>query len=193
MIVVETTVVKTANIPYCCVMLHSPRHTAPSTAAVFDSLEQEAYLQLWRTYDRLREIDDRLFQKYGISPQQYNALRILRSSRSGPLSTSALGARLVSRAPDMTRLLDRLAEQGFVTRQRSDENRRVVSVSITAAGTALVKKLAAEVHRCGREQLGHLDKKTLRTLIGILKQARTPHEDAVALDAWPDCTRGHGA
>ena len=161
-----------------------PSRSRP-TSAVFDSLEQEAYLQLWRTYDRLREIDERVFAGHGITAQQYNALRILRSVRPGPLSTSALGARLVSRAADMTRLLDRLEEQGFVARKRCDENRRVVFVSITAGGVAIVNRLAAEVERCGRDQLGHLDRKTLRTLIGILRQAREPHEDPVTAHAWP--------
>jgi hypothetical protein len=88
----------------------------------FDSLEQEAYLQLWRTYDRLRELDERVFQRHGISAQQYNALRILKAVRPGALSTSAVGARLVSRAADMTRLLDKLEEQGFVARKRCEEN-----------------------------------------------------------------------
>jgi DNA-binding MarR family transcriptional regulator len=154
-------------------------------AAAFDSLEQEAYLQLWRTYDRLREIDERVFAGHGITAQQYNALRILRSVRPGSLSTSALGARLVSRAADMTRLLDRLEERGFVARRRCDDNRRVVFVSITAGGVAIVNRLAAEVERCGRDQLGHLDRRTLRTLIGILRQAREPHEDPATARAWP--------
>ena len=161
-----------------------PSRPRPASA-VFDSLEQEAYLQLWRTYDRLREIDERVFAGHGITAQQYNALRILRSVRPGPLSTSALGARLVSRAADMTRLLDRLEEQGFVARKRCDENRRVVFVSITAGGVAIVNRLAAEVERCGHDQLGHLDRKTLRTLIGILRQAREPHEDPATANAWP--------
>lgn len=156
-----------------------------SAPAAFDSLEQEAYLQLWRTYDRLREIDERVFQRHGITAQQYNALRILRSVRPGPLSTSALGARLVSRAADMTRLLDKLEEQGLVARKRCDDNRRVVFVSITAGGVAVVKRLAADVQRCGKDQLGHLERTTLRTLIDILKQARGPHEDAATADAWP--------
>ena len=158
----------------------SPR----SASSVFDSLEQEAYLQLWRTYDRLREIDERLFQQYGITAQQYNALRILRAVRPGSLSTSALGARLVSRAPDMTRLLDRLEEQGFVKRQRSAENRRVVGVTITRPGLAVLDKLAAGVRRCGRDQLGHLPRKTLQALIAILEQARAPHEDQSTVDQW---------
>jgi len=154
-------------------------------AAAFDSLEQEAYLQLWRTYDRLREIDERVFQRHAITAQQYNALRILKSVRPGALSTSALGARLVSRAADMTRLLDRLEAQGFVSRKRCAENRRVVYASITAGGVAVVNKLATDVKRLGKAQLGHLDRRTLRTLIDMLQQAREPHEDPVAAAVWP--------
>ena len=159
----------------------SPR---PAPAA-FDSLEQEAYLQLWRTYDRLRELDERVFQRHGVTAQQYNALRILKSVRPGALSTSAVGARLVSRAADMTRLLDKLEEQGLVARRRSAENRRVVSVSITAAGIAVVGRLAADVKRLGKHQLGHLDRRTLQTLIDILARAREPHEDPAMAAAWP--------
>jgi DNA-binding MarR family transcriptional regulator len=162
----------------------SPCRSRPTPAA-FDSLEQEAYLQLWRTYDRLRELDERVFQRHGLTAQQYNALRILKSVRPGALSTSAVGARLVSRAADMTRLLDKLEEQGFVARQRCSENRRVVYVSITAAGVAVIDRLAADVKRLGKDQLGHLDRGTLRTLIDILAQARGPHEDPAAAAAWP--------
>jgi DNA-binding MarR family transcriptional regulator len=161
-----------------------PCRTRPVPAA-FDSLEQEAYLQLWRTYDRLRELDDRLFQQHGITAQQYNALRILKSVRPGALSTSAVGARLISRAADMTRLLDKLEEQGLVSRKRCEENRRVVYVSISAAGVAVVNRLAADVKRLGREQLGHLDRRTLRSLIDMLGRAREPHADPATAAAWP--------
>ena len=169
-------------------MVHGPGSPAvrdtQSGAARFDSLEQEAYLQLWRTYDRLREIDAQVFASHGISAQQYNALRVLRSAGSRPLSASALGARLVSRAPDMTRLLDKLEPQGLVQRRRRAVNRRMMEVCITPAGTMLVRKLAEAVRRCGREQLGHLDRRSLRALIDLLKQARDPH-DRDAVDAWP--------
>jgi len=166
-----------------------PCRTRPAPAA-FDSLEQEAYLQLWRTYDRLRELDERVFQRHGITAQQYNALRILKSVRPGALSTSAVGARLISRAADMTRLLDKLEEQGLVSRKRCEENRRVVYVSITAAGVAIVNRLAADVKRLGREQLGHLDRRTLRNFIAILERAREPHEDLATAAAWPGSRQG---
>ena len=115
-----------------------------SDSKLFDSPEQEAYLQLWRTYDRLREIEEQVFGQYQLTAQQYNALRVLKSLKGEPVPTSSLGSRLVSRAPDMTRMLDKLEVRKLVVRQRNRDNRRVVEVSITAAGTALLKKLAAE-------------------------------------------------
>lgn len=155
-----------------------------TSTGLFDSLEQEAYLQLWRTYDRLRELDERVFASHALSAQQYNALRVLRAASPRPLATSALGARLVSRAPDMTRMLDKLEEQGLVRRQRSVENRRLVEVWITPAGRTTVDRLADAVRQCGCDQLGHLDRRSLRAFIDLLKQARDPH-DRDAADAWP--------
>jgi DNA-binding MarR family transcriptional regulator len=158
---------------------------AVQPAGLFDSLEQEAYLQLWRTYDRLRELDERVFARHGITAQQYNALRVLRSVHPAGLATAALGGRLVSRAPDMTRLLDKLEERGLVRRRRRDDNRRVVEAWITPAGATLVQRLANAVRKCGRDQLGHVNRRTLRTLIGILERARRPHESDDAATAWP--------
>ncbi|NDC64467.1 MAG: MarR family transcriptional regulator [Planctomycetia bacterium] len=158
------------------------RHAAAATPA-FDSLEQEAYLQLWRTYDRLRELEERTFERHGVTAQQYNALRVLRSVRPRSMATSVLAGRLVSRAPDMTRLLDRLEEAGLVSRERAAVNRRVVQVAITAEGVSLLARLAPDVRRCGRVQLGHLDRRTLRSLIAALRQARRPHEQED--DPWP--------
>src|SRR5690348_9787724 len=103
----------------------------------FDSLEQEAFLGLWRTYDRLRALEDELFARYDLTPQQYTALRLLRRDHPAPVRTLDLAARLVSRAPDITRLLDKLERRGLVARDRPADNRRVVRVGITAAGIAL--------------------------------------------------------
>lgn len=161
------------------------RTSAKRTSKLFDSPEQEAYLQLWRTYDRLREIEEQVFGKYQLTAQQYNALRVLKSLKGEPVPTSSLGSRLVSRAPDMTRMLDKLEERKLVARQRNQDNRRVVEVSITAAGTALLKKLAADVRNCSREQLGHMSASSLHHLVKLLKEARLPHEAKHADDAWP--------
>jgi DNA-binding MarR family transcriptional regulator len=147
----------------------------------FDSLEQEAFLNLWRTYDRLRRLEDELFSQYELTPQQYNALRLLRGEHPGSLPTLALAARLVSHAPDITRLLDRLVGRGLIRRQRPTENRRQVQVSITSDGLALLKKLDKLVRKCHEEQLGHLSADELRRLIHLLEAARAPHEAASSL------------
>src|SRR5215210_7291682 len=94
----------------------------------FDTLEQEAFLGLWRTYDRLRALEDELFGRYDLTAQQYNALRLLRRDHPAPVRTLDLAARLVSRAPDITRLLDKLEQRGLVCRDRPSDNRRVVRV-----------------------------------------------------------------
>ena len=142
----------------------------------FDSLEQDAFLSLWRTYDRLRIEEDRLFGGYDLTPQQYNALRVLRAERSETLPTLVLAERLVSRAPDITRLVDKLVDRGLAARERSDDNRRVVRVRITDAGRALLDELAANVRACHARQLGHLSREQLTALIGLLREARRPHE-----------------
>ena len=144
----------------------------------FDSPEQEAYLHLWRTYDRLRGLEDELFGRFGLSAQQYNALRLLRSVHPGTMPVLVMGSRLISRAPDMTRMLDRLELRGWVNRERRAENRRVVEVGITPAGTALLDELADAVRDCHQRQLGHLSPDQLRQLVELLKVARAPHEDA---------------
>src|SRR5213593_1617361 len=112
--------------------------TAPQRAIRrFDSPEQEAYLALWRTYDRLRALEDELFAGFDLTAQQYNLLRLLRAAHE-PAPTLALAERLVSRAPDITRMLDKLEERGLVRRDRPPDNRRVVRVGITDPGLALV-------------------------------------------------------
>lgn len=144
----------------------------------FDSLAQQAYLNLWRTYDRLRAFEDELFSRYELSAQQYNALRLLRAEYPGSLQTLALAARLISRAPDITRLVDKLAERGFVERRRPADNRRIVQVAITRAGLTLLDELSDEVRACHQQQLGHLKGPQLRALMSLLRAARAPHEDA---------------
>src|SRR5215475_2193519 len=119
----------------------------------FDSLEQEAFLGLWRTYDRLRALEDELFSRYDLTPQQYNALRLLRRDHPAPVRTLDLAARLVSRAPDITRLLDKLERRGLVVRDRPADNRRVVRVGITAAGIKLLDDLREPLRECHEKQL----------------------------------------
>jgi DNA-binding MarR family transcriptional regulator len=148
------------------------------TGGRFDSLEQEAFLGLWRTYDRLRALEDELFTRHDLTPQQYNALRLLRRVHPELVRTLDLAGRLVSRAPDITRMLDKLEQRGLVVRDRPADNRRVVRVGITPAGTALLDELRQPIRDCHARQLGHLPRKDLETLVALLRAARLPHEDA---------------
>jgi DNA-binding MarR family transcriptional regulator len=143
----------------------------------FDSPEQEAFLSLWRTYDRLRALEDELFARYELTPQQYNALRLLAAERPGRLRTLDLAGRLVSRAPDITRLLDKLEQRGLIERDRPRDNRRVVNVAITDVGLDLLRALREPLRGCHARQLGHLSARELGELIGLLRAARRPHED----------------
>jgi DNA-binding MarR family transcriptional regulator len=147
----------------------------PTRTTRFDSPEQEAFLNLWRTYDRLRAYEDELFAGFDLTPQQYNVLRLLTAAR-GPVPTSALGDRLVSRAPDVTRMLDKLEARSLIQRQRGDTDRRTVFVSIAPAGRHLVAKIAEPLRACHAKQLGHLPPADLAVLVALLQKARRPHE-----------------
>lgn len=142
----------------------------------FDSPQQEAFLNLWRTYDRLKLLEDELFGRYELTAQQYNALRLLRAARPRRVPTLTLAAQLVSRAPDITRLLDRLYQRGLIDRERPASDRRTVCIGITEAGLALLAELAGAVRECHARQLGHMAPEEVAALVDLLRKAREPHE-----------------
>jgi len=152
----------------------------------FDSPQQEAYLNLWRAYDRLRQVEEELFQQHDLTAQQYNTLRLLAAAAPERIPTLALAGGLISRAPDITRLLDRLEERGLVDRERAAEDRRSVAVGITGRGQAFLRDLAAAVGRCHERQLGHLSPEELQALTRLLRKARRPHEQGGAWDPAAD-------
>lgn len=143
----------------------------------FDSPEQEAFLGLWRTFDRLHVLEEELFARFDLTPQQYNALRLLRAAHPDAMRTLDLATRLVSRAPDITRLLDKLADRLLIERNRPATNRREVRVAIAPEGVALLAALDAPLRACHARQLGHLTADQLRDLTDLLRAARLPHED----------------
>jgi DNA-binding MarR family transcriptional regulator len=149
-----------------------------SSTRHFDSPEQEVFLNLWRTYDCLKKLEDDLFGRYQLSAQQYNALRLLRSAHPQPMRTLELGKRLISRGPDTTRMLDRLEQRGLIVRQRRPDNRRVVEILITPAGLDLLREMAPAVRGMHERQLGHLTEREREELLRLLQRARQPHEDA---------------
>ncbi len=138
----------------------------------FDSLEQEAMLNLARTLDLLAgEMAIQVFKPAGLSAAQYNVLRILRGAGEH-LACGEISGRLVARDPDMTRLLDRLEKRKLVSRCRQQNDRRVVAVRITDAGLKLLAELDPKVLAAHRAQLGHLSETELKQLIALLEKAR---------------------
>ncbi len=142
----------------------------------FDSAEQEAYLGLWRAYDRLRELEDALFAAWDITNQQYNVLRLLEAAHPKAIPTQDVLKRLVSRAPDATRVLDKLAERKWIRRERSPDDRRAYWLGITDAGIAALAEMAEPLRACHKAQLGHLSAAQLKELTALLQAAREPHE-----------------
>jgi DNA-binding MarR family transcriptional regulator len=144
--------------------------------AKFDSLEQEVFLGLWRTYDRLKAHEDELFARFDLTAQQYNVLRLLGNVYPASLPTLDLAGRLVSRAPDITRMLDKLELRKLVRRERPPEDRRVVHVGLTEEGVGLLETLSEPLRACHEKQLGHLSKAELKSLSVLLRSARLVHE-----------------
>ena len=138
----------------------------------FESLQQEAYLNLARTEALLSDALEQVLKPYGISGTQYNVLRILRGAESNGLCRYEIRDRLITRMPDVTRLLDRMEDAGLVTRVRGSEDRRLVSTRLTKAGRELVDSLDEPVNEEHRRRLGHLSDAQLRTLIELLGLAR---------------------
>lgn len=133
--------------------------------------EEAAYVELLRTADLLSRAPAQLLKIEELSSTQYNVLRILRGTREG-LLCGEVAARMISRDPDITRLLDRLEKRGLIARSRQDRDRRMVLARITDDGLALLERLDEPVQEVHRRQLGHLGQKRLRELMSILTAAR---------------------
>jgi len=142
-----------------------------------DSIAQRVFLNLWRTYDLLKAIEDGLLADFALSAQQYNVLRILRARHPQRVPTMQLSKQLISRSPDITRLLDRLEQQDWVKRERPPANRRTVEVGIRPLGLRLLAKLDQKIVAMHERQLGHLSEKEMTQLIALLRLARKPHEE----------------
>ncbi|HEV2732161.1 MAG TPA: MarR family transcriptional regulator [Terriglobales bacterium] len=138
----------------------------------FSSLEEEALLSLHRTADQLQWRIFELLKPHGVSPTQYNALRILRGAKEHGRSCSEIAERMINRDPDITRLIDRLERRGLVQRAREKKDRRVVTARITPAGLELLKELDRPVEEFNRKMLGHLGEQKLKRLIKLLEVAR---------------------
>lgn len=139
----------------------------------FESLGQEVFLSLARTEAVLRDGLERVLAPHGLSFAQYNVLRILRGAGPAGLCRNEVRDRLITRMPDVSRLLDRMEAAGLLNRARSDGDRRLVNAMLTGRGRALVDQLDGAVGREHERQLGHLTRKQLSTLGELLGLARS--------------------
>jgi DNA-binding MarR family transcriptional regulator len=147
-------------------------------------VEQEVFLNIQRTAECLMTEVAELFKPYGISPTQYNVLRILRGAQAGccagghhdphaaGVPCREISGRMITRDPDMTRLLDRLESNGLIVRERDKQDRRQISTRITDAGLELLRKLDEPVLELHRKQLAHLGENRLGELLELLEAVR---------------------
>lgn len=140
----------------------------------FTSLVQEVHLSIGRTDAVLEEGIERVLRPHGISATQYNVLRILRGASPSGLCRQEIRDRLLTRMPDVTRLLDRMEKAGLVTRERSTADRRLVTTHLTDQGRELVGALDGPIADEHERALGHLDEDELRSLVNLLTLARHP-------------------
>jgi DNA-binding MarR family transcriptional regulator len=139
----------------------------------FESAEQEATLNLVRTSDQLQIRFTRLFRRYGLTPSQYNILRILRGD-GGPLPILEIANRTVTVVPGITGLIDRLELAQLVRRQRCDQDRRVVYVVLTDKGAKTLAELDGPVLALHKQLLGHLSPAEAKQLSRLLEKVRAP-------------------
>jgi DNA-binding MarR family transcriptional regulator len=141
-------------------------------SAPFSSTEEEVSLNILRTAALLEHAVAERLKPYGLTPTQYNVLRILRGAGTEGLCRTEVTERMLTPVPDATRLLDRLEEAGLVARVRNADDRRFVTARITPTGLDRLAEMDAPVQRMHHEFLGHVDDIDLRRLADLLETAR---------------------
>lgn len=136
------------------------------------TLEETAFVEMARTTDLLSRALDLIIKAEDLSRTQYNVLRILRGA-AGPLACGEVANRMITRDPDITRLLDRLESRGLVSRERDTEDRRTVLARITPEGNRLLARLDEPILEAHRRQMGHLGRERLEQLTELLVLARS--------------------
>jgi DNA-binding MarR family transcriptional regulator len=134
--------------------------------------EEAAFLELLRTTDMLSRGLIQVLKTEGLSPTQYNVLRILRGAPEG-LLCGEIASRMITRDPDITRLLDRLERRELIARCREAKDRRTVMARVTTEGLKHLARLDEPVQAAHRKQLGHLGRERLRALAELLQVARS--------------------
>ena len=152
----------------------------------FSSLEEEALLNVMRTSDFLHRAFQRETRDWGVTSTQYNVLRILRGAQPRGLTCAAIGSRMITAEPDITRLLSRLKALKLVRQHRDRHDRRVVWTQISEDGLDLLRSMDPVIDRLPRELLGHVKQEEVKELIRLLELARKSSEDPLAAEPSVD-------
>ena len=144
-------------------------------------LEEQAFLNLMRAYGTLSQGHDRFLKGYRLTPVMYNILRILRDAGESGLRCSDMAKRMLTRVPDVTRLVDRLVSRDFVERRRTERDRRLVLLTLTSKGRALLKEMDEPLKALVVGQFDHLADGELAELNDLLVKAGNKHADAEPL------------
>jgi DNA-binding MarR family transcriptional regulator len=137
-----------------------------------DCPEEAAFLELVRTTDILSRGLVQVLKTEDLSSTQYNVLRILRGAPKG-LPCGEVGNRMITRDPDVTRLMDRLEKRSLISRNREEKDRRTVLTRITPEGLKALARLDEPIRAAHRHQLGHLGRESLRKLTEMMGLARS--------------------
>ena len=135
-------------------------------------VEDDAFVNLLRTVDALMQGVAATLKPSGLSPAQYNVLRVLRGAGPDGLACREIGERMITKDPDITRLLDRLEERDLISRSRDRADRRVITTRITDKGLRNLKELDKPIEELHVKPLGHLGEQRLRSLVDLLEAAR---------------------
>jgi DNA-binding MarR family transcriptional regulator len=139
----------------------------------FRSREQRATVGLLRTADAIKRSLAQVIEPHGITPQQYNVLRILRGAGPDGLPTLTIGERMIEQTPGVTRLVDRLERKGLVARTPCPKDRRRVFCRITPKGLDLLEELDEPVNRWDAHAVSVLPPVELDSLITLLDRVRS--------------------
>jgi DNA-binding MarR family transcriptional regulator len=132
--------------------------------------EDHLFVAILKSADSLSQEAEQLIKAHNLTMAQYNVLRILRGAEPEGLLCRGIGERMISRDPDMTRLLDRMEKRNLITRERQKDDRRVIKTRITGEGLAFLKKLDQPVRELHKRQFGHMKTARMKALAELLEE-----------------------
>jgi len=143
-----------------------------SSRAKAGDTEARLFVAFMQIADIFGNEADQVVKSAGLTGAQYNVLRILRGAGKDGLACREIGERMISRDPDITRLLDRMEKRSLITRERQSDDRRVVKTFVTTGGLSLLKGLDQPVRDLHKQQFAQISASKLKVLAALLDELR---------------------